>query len=160
MADEKSHYQAVWRKAQREGKGFDLPCPTPSDAVRTRLALYRAVKEVREGKSIDQELTLAMQNVSLRVTKEQPCVVQVRHINQSAILQAIRDVVGTELVEQKEGHDELAESQKRMLARLQSGELTKEVHIQPSLPVSQEHADSEKPQMPAPGTRVTPYYTR
>lgn len=59
-------FQALWRKALREGE-VQLDFPDVANLHRCRFALYNAVRRVRGGVEMDQELLEATEQVVMQV---------------------------------------------------------------------------------------------
>ena len=145
-------YQAVWRKALRDGK-VRLTFPTKQARDSARFGLYAAVKAIRNGNLVDEELSRAVGNCQL--TLPDANTVEIVRSDQNATTLALMEALGM-------GREELAvlpvpktqldldaaQSEQNFLARMRAEGLVKG-----------EGEDSDSTH-PAPGTRVTPYYTR
>lgn len=144
MNNESSVMQALWRKAYRDGR-HEIVLTSASDCRRIRFALYNAVRPVRQGKLVDEELAAAAEecSVSIEGTK---LIIQAK--SQTPAMAAVLESLGREAKKLLEPEPMTAEdaaiaaSQERLLSALAAPEAS---------PVAE--AIAPKP-------RVTPYYTR
>ena len=127
----------VWRQAFRAGGRFELALPSKSDAVRMRFALYNAIRPIRLGTLVDEELAQACQDLSVRV---EGSMVFLEEKSTSAIMQAAMAALGGQLPE--------GAAPKQALEIAADESLKKLMGIM------------ESTDQPDTVGRVTPYYTR
>ena len=82
--------QALWRKAAREGR-VEVKLKSKADATRLRFSLYNAVRLVREGKVVDEELRAAVEDCSIGL---EGAVLTLQQKAQTAYFQVIAGVLG------------------------------------------------------------------
>lgn len=112
-------YQEAWRRAGA-GEVIRIECGSAQEAVRVRLALYRAVKEARRpGGLADEVLKRAVENSSVQLEGAGKTTVAVRPNLAAASAQSLMKALGVEGggvlqdAETRAGHE--------MLARLEAG---------------------------------------
>lgn len=128
----------VWRKALKEE--LRIPCKDRGEAIRLRMALYRAVKAVRSGKEqVDHGLQEAVKNCGISFEGEGGSTLVVANKLNSRFMQNVIAALGG--LSDKSAEDRLIEeSQARLLQKLA------------------EPPAGTAPDQPA--VRSTPYYTR
>lgn len=138
--------QALWRKAAREGE-VEIKLKSKSDATRLRFNLYNAVRLVREGKVVDEELRAATEGCSISLEGE---VLTIRQKSRTATFQAIAGLLG------EEGLAEALAAAPSVSADTGGAAEASE------LAAMRERLAKEFADKPAERTapRVTPYYTR
>ena len=125
----------IWRKAFRDGEMI-IDLPTPSDAMKLRFALYNAVRPVRQGKAVDEELLKAAESCLINIAGS---VLTVQSKSLMPFMQAVTAALGEEVSAEQpvpltQEEAEIAASEERLKALLDTPEQAPE--------------------------RVTPYYTR
>lgn len=134
--------QAIWRLAHRRGE-HRIDLPSVSDCRRIRFALYNAVRGVRLGKEVDEELAAAAEECSISI---EGTSLLVRAKSKTPAMQAILATLGpealglTELTPRSAEEVVIESSQELLLEKLKA----------------QFASDGTQ----VPGQRVTPYYTR
>ena len=111
----------IWRKAFREGK-ITLKMPSQSDAVKLRFELYNAMRPIRQGKAVDQELLRAATECSINLGG---ATLTIQLKSKTAMMQAVVAALGEEAFAPAEApvsaeEAEIQESQRRLLERMQN----------------------------------------
>ena len=134
--------QAIWRTAYRKGE-HRINLPSLSDCRRIRFALYNAVRGIRLGKEVDEELAAAAEECSICI---EGTTLLIRAKSQTPAMQAVLSSLGTEALNLTELTPRSAE----------------EVAIESSQEVLLEKLKAQFADdgTQVPGQRVTPYYTR
>lgn len=119
MMTEKALLRAVWLKALEDG-GVAILYETLNDAIRMRLKLYGAVKQVRENPFDDPPLHAAAKECEIIIDKQPDgkALLKVRPSLQNPLLKAASLQLGIPLVEPIEETLDEAESIRRLEARL------------------------------------------
>lgn len=115
MDQRKDRMHALWRSAYAHDEPMEIDCKSESGAIRFRLDLYNAVKQVRKGLEGDEGLREAVMNVMLSVKKEDRTkLIMAKKISSDlmvqveALLKSRGDsIVSTETVEMEESFSRL-----------------------------------------------------
>lgn len=121
---QKQALQALWLKAGKSPESLALPCGTRKEALRIRLALYRAVEHVRKNPEVDRELAEAVANCSISFDEKEEGTIWIGKGHASTKIGELLAKVGiTEAdVKSKEERD-LEAAQKRFQERIAEGEV-------------------------------------
>lgn len=133
--------QAIWRHAHRKGE-HRIDLPSLSDCRRIRFALYNAVRGVRLGKEVDEELTAAAEECSICI---EGTSLLIRAKSKTPAMQAVLSSLGAEALNLTELAPRSAEE---VAIESSQGLLLEKLKAQFGT------ADG------SPAPRSTPYYTR
>lgn len=83
----------AWIKAYRIGR-LEIPLSDKKEAMRMRFAFYNAVKDVREGKTVNEELLEAASNCSITIDADGMLIVENKLASEtfSMIADMVKDV--------------------------------------------------------------------
>lgn len=140
--------QALWRKAAREGR-VEVKLKSKADATRLRFSLYNAVRLVREGKVVDEELRAAVEDCSIGL---EGAVLTLQQKAQTAYFQVIAGVLGDD------GVAEALAAPNPVSADIAPAAGNGEDLAAMQERLAKEFANGQGVEQPAP--RSTPYYTR
>lgn len=134
--------QELWLKAL--SAPIEIPCGDKSSAMNVRFQLYNAVKAVRANPVLNPDLAAAVEELQISVIGDGKDTIRIGRSPAASVLGdafSKLGITGNAAGTQDETDLEAKASAQRALEMLKDLEPVKD-------------------QMPAPGTRVTPYYTR
>ena len=119
MKQEKLLLREVWRKAAQSSKDTVIQCETVGKAQQFRLALYNAVKSVRQNPAEDLELHAAVERCTISFNKEAKTVI-IRQAALNPLLQRVAGILGIDASKLESPEDRQGrEMGERMLKQLE-----------------------------------------